>query len=168
MFIITPMKKPISLDQNERIDSPHPNLNTIPESVGKKIMQVLNARNIQLVYEPNLENFSKKGKQFMTFPQLKCLLKDLSLSLDPESNPDWEKLFEQLDLTEEEKAELQAIHQERLEKFSTAMQEEHLTPRDFRSLKNSNEKNNPFPLLSEALADQKLTSTEHRQLMTYF
>ena len=57
------------------------NLKIIPESVGKKIKQALNARNIDLVYAPNLKKFSKEKNQFATFPQLKVLLKDLYSTL---------------------------------------------------------------------------------------
>lgn len=57
------------------------NLKIIPESVGKKIKQVLNAKKIDLVYNPNLKNFSKERNEFATFPQLKLLLQDLYLTL---------------------------------------------------------------------------------------
>lgn len=57
------------------------NLKIIPESVGKKIKQLLNAKKIDLVYNPNLKNFSKEKNEFATFPQLKLLLQDLYLTL---------------------------------------------------------------------------------------
>lgn len=57
------------------------NLKIIPESVGKKIKQVLNAKKIDLVYNPNLKNFSKEKNEFATFPQLKLLLQDLYSAL---------------------------------------------------------------------------------------
>lgn len=57
------------------------NLKIIPESVGKKIKQLLNAKKIDLVYNPNLKNFSKEKNEFATFPQLKLLLQDLYSAL---------------------------------------------------------------------------------------
>lgn len=91
-------------------------------------------------------------------------------------------LFNQLNLTEEEKAELQARNQARIENFATAVQEEHFAPRDLRVLRKATQKaeqttsqeveqnaeqKDTFPLLSQALVDKELTPSQYRQLMIY-
>ena len=71
-----------------------------------------------------------------------------------------------MDLTEEEKAELQKRNQARIEKFATAVQEENFAPRDLRSLKNADQRD-VFPLLSQSLENKELTPSQYKQLMQY-
>lgn len=69
------------MNTKEKLISPSQKEKLIPESVGEKIKQVLNAQNIDLVYAPDLASFSKERNQFASFPQLKILLKNLYSTL---------------------------------------------------------------------------------------
>lgn len=159
-------------------------LSFLPQAIGKKVKKALEEYGLPLRYNRYLSNFSKKGAEFATFGQIKVLLEEVNFTLhwDDSDEPDWEWLFEQLDLTQDEKAELQARNQARIENFATAVQEESFAPRDLRVLRKATQKaeqttsqeveqnaeqKDAFPLLSQALAEKKITPLQYKQLMIY-
>lgn len=154
----------MSLSRSEK-NTPYAqkNFKILPESIGIKIKKILTKNNIPLVYDANLDKFSKQGNRFSTLNQLKILLQpikdNLNISFD-------NSLFKQeiIALTKEEKVTLR--NTSRVTQFAIALQEEYFSPSDLRVLRRRG-KRDITPLLSTCLMEKSLTPLQYKQLLFY-